>query len=219
MNLISDNDLRTIYKKSSLQENVKNNPGMLNNLLPLASPDKWLNAHRNKKPYFNILSFFDNKFFLSTGKNITKGSSDKEKKYTLNGKIDKRGTRKETHSGYYSVRNQMLEEFKYLMPGLKEQKIENNTVIQWYRAIIRAEANDLLELSSQAISIPSRDIAGIDLIEYEKLQKDLKTSKWNSDLNRSIPYYEIYANGNSKALAEKIDSELTESPKYSKIKI
>ena len=219
LHLISENDLRVIYKKASLQDNSKNNPKMLNNLLPLATPDKWLNAHRNKKTFFNILSFFDNKFFLSVGKNINKKKIDKEQKYTLNGKLDKRGTRKETHTGYYNVRNEMLEEFKYLMPGLKKQKIENNSIIQWYRAIIRAEAVDLFELSSQAISIPSRNNPDIDLKEYDKLQQDLQTGKWNSDLKRNVPYYEIYEKGITQLLADKIDSELQESPKFSKIKI
>ena len=105
------------------------------------------------------------------------------------------------------------------MPGLKKQKIENNSIIQWYRAIIRAEAVDLFELSSQAISIPSRNNPDIDLKEYDKLQQDLQTGKWNSDLKRNVPYYEIYEKGITQLLADKIDSELQESPKFSKIKI
>jgi hypothetical protein len=219
LDLISETDLRVIYKKASLQDNAKNNPKMLNNLLPLATPDKWLNAYRNKKPYFNILNFFDNKFFLATGKNIIKRNPDKVKSYTRTGNIDKRGTRKETNTGYYSVKEEMIEEFKYLMPALKEQRIENNSIIQWYRALIRAEIVDLLKLSAQVISIPSKDSPDIDLKEYEKLQQDLRTSKWNANLERSIPYYEIYAEGSIQKLAETIDANLKESPKLPKVKI
>lgn len=209
LDLFSESDLKKIYKKSSLIENIKNNPKMLNNLLPLATADKWISSYKNQKSDFDILRFFDNKFFLATGKSIIKKKDN----------IEQRGTRKEKDFGNYSVKSQLIEEFKYLSSSIKNQKIENNTVIQWYRSIIRTDFMDLFKLSSSVISIPSKNSPNIDLQEYDNLQKDLKKYHWDSNLKKLIFYYDVYAEGKAKKLAEKIDQELTYKPKTSKIKI
>lgn len=217
--LISSNDLKVIHSKSSLMENVRLNRNMFNNLLPLATPENWLKAYMNKNKNFNILGFFDNKFFLATNKDINKNLDEVKK-----GK----GVRKEPDAaGSTSIKQQILEEFLYLLPAIRNVKIKDKDVVQWYRMLIRTNFVELFELSSRAISIPSRnelannkeENSNLLTQQYDSLLKNMKNITNISSTKEMIKFYDIYEKNKTEILANNLNKDLNEREDFKKIKL
>lgn len=217
--LISSNDLRVIHSKASLMENVKLNRNMFNNLLPLATPENWLKAYMNKNKNFNILGFFDNKFFLATNKDIHKNLEEVKR-----GK----GIRKEPDAaGDTSTKQQILEEFSYLLPAIRNVKIKDKDIIQWYRMLIKTNFVELFELSSKTIAIPSRnkltsskeEDMNLLIIQYESLLKNLKNITNNPSTKEMTKFYDIYEKNKTEILANNLNKDLNEKSDIKKVKL
>lgn len=129
-----DNLLNNIITRSNLKSAVTDIPDMLNNLFPLAPPEKWLNAY--SKGNFNINKFFDNKFKRGFAQSLLK---------------DYKGTAK-----YPYVQKVILDELDYLGPALKTVKIKEEDLISFWRTVLLCDDIPLFKGVARNLPLPDR---------------------------------------------------------------
>lgn len=132
--LFNENDLRFLIKKSNIKNNVDQNAELLSNVLPIASPEKWLRAYTKNKS-FNINSFFEVKFKKAYGISLIKSNIKKTPKYP-------------------HVQKVLLEEINYLKSALKNIHILEDEKLKIWFKIIKTEDVELLKSMATSIGLP-----------------------------------------------------------------
>lgn len=192
--IIDEETLSKIYKKASLNENMLGSRGMLNNILPIMPPDKWIEIISNAQKEINICQIFEKRFLFATG-------------YSLKNK--KNNPEKREHK---SFKQEFLKEMEYLIPGLDNDKISDENKITWYKKIILANFEELFLLSAYKIEIPT--------VVDSKLQPELdhlKILMKNSCHGKD--YLSCYNDMRKIVFAQKMQKDLNDKTDSKKIKI
>lgn len=177
------NGLNSIIKTANSSKTLLNNNNMLSNLMPIATPQKWIDAYTDAKE-FNLVKFMNPILSFASGCNYT----DLSKIITSN----KPGFQKSNLKKMKNSAKEIILRLDYLNDIIKDIKLNPLDTMIWYAFVMEIENKNLFKKSLSFIDFPERNSKNTYFFEkwYDKeikttLNSNLLSFKWGDVIKES----------------------------------
>lgn len=204
--LFDINSLESLFKKSSLKENLIAYPNMLSTLLPMTSEDKWIEAiFGNKK--VNINNLFSPILTMLGGTTIKEMEQVAQKQY-MSFPYSNNNKKKYTN---VNLINEVVERLKFFKDTIQEKVVSeplSKETILFYLLIAKTGRANIFKEVINLVGLPEEN-------EENKFLFNIFQSQEYRKENSMITFKEMQ----SEALKEKLTSELISKSATKKMKI